>query len=325
MEDYNISIAILCYNQSEFIAKAIDSVLSQQHSYKYEIVISDDASIDDTRKILIGYQKKYPELIKLILHNTNIGPTNNLHNLLLICKGKYVAILEGDDFWTDNFKIKRQVDFLESNPEYIACTHRYQVVDENGSKIADEYFGLGRPFSGEYKLEHFENYIYFGLLGSLVFRNLFLQNQNFGDIIKTAHPFIGDITLNLLLVLNGRIFVMDDNMAAHRIIVRKNGSNYKSTVNGKNQIENRILYLEKLEQFALSNYNINVKHTPRVENHLLWSILYLIKHPNKHNWSVLVFVYKLIDDKTKFVKYIYANFKNLPKFVFAQIANFLKK
>lgn len=325
MEEFHISIAIICYNQSEFIAKAIDSVLSQKHSYKYEIVISDDASTDNTRSILIKYQKKYPDLIKLILHNNNIGPTNNLQELLLLCKGKYVAILEGDDFWTFNFKIKRQVEFLDFNPGYIACTHRYQIVDEKGSKISDEYIGIGRPFSGEYKLEHFENYIYFGLLSSLVFRNLFLQNHNLCDIVKTAHPFIGDITINLLLVLNGRIFVMDDNMAAHRIIVRKNGSNFKSTISGKNQIKDRLLYLEKLEQFAWANYNIKLWHTPRLEIFLVWSILYLIKYPNKHNWSVLVFVYKLVDDKKKFVKYIFANLNKLPKFVYFQIAKFFKK
>lgn len=325
MEEFHISIAIICYNHAEFISEAIDSVLNQKHSYKCEILVSDDASTDETVSILVNYQKQYPDLIKVILQDKNLGPTQNLYQLLLECKGKYIAILEGDDFWTDIFKIKKQVEFLDSNPSIIACTHRYKVVNEKGAEIANEYFGLGRPLSGEYKLEQFENYIYFGLLGSLVFRNLYFQNRNIYEIVKSAHPFIGDITLNLLLVLNGRIFVMDDNMAAHRIIVRKNGSNYKSTVNGKNQIKNRLLYLEKLEKFALIEYNVSVRYAPRVDNFLAWSILYLVKYPNKHNWSVMVFVFKLLDDRKKFINYILLNINKVPKFIFSQIIKLFKK
>ncbi|MFD3293601.1 glycosyltransferase [Aquirufa sp. KTFRIE-69F] len=325
MEEFHISIAIICYNHAEFISEAIDSVLNQKHSYKCEILVSDDASTDETVSILVNYQKQYPDLINVILQDTNIGPTQNLYQLLLQCKGKYIAILEGDDFWTDIFKIKKQVEFLDSNPSIIACTHRYKVVNEKGAEIVNEYFGLGRPLSGEYKLEHFENYIYSGLLGSLVFRNLYFHNRNIYEIVKSAHPFIGDITLNLLLLLNGRIFVMDDNMAAHRIIVRKNGSNYKSTVNGKNQIKNRLLYLEKLEKFALIEYNVSVRYAPRVENFLAWSILYLVKYPNKHNWSVMVFVFKLLDDRKKFINYILLNINKIPKFIFSQIIKFFKK
>jgi len=325
LEDCYISIAIICYNHAEFISEAIDSVLMQEHSFKMEIVISDDASTDDTVNILKKYKKNHPEVIKLILHDKNIGATQNLHDLLLVCKGKYVAILEGDDFWTYKFKLKEQIDFLESDGSYIACTHRYKVVNENGIEIAPEYIGLGRPLSGEYILEHFENYIYFGLLGSLVFKNLFLQNVHKCEIIKSAHPFIGDITLNLLLILNGRIFVLESNMAAHRIIVRKNGSNYKSTVSGKNQIKNRMLYLEKLEKYALSVYNVEIKHTPRVNDFLVWSILYLIKHPNKHNWSAFVFVFKLVDDWKMFFNYLIVNINKFPKFFLSQIIKYFKK
>jgi glycosyltransferase involved in cell wall biosynthesis len=316
-----LSIAVVTYNQEEFISEAIDSILLQKHDFSFEIIISDDASTDQTISILNSYKNKYPDIFKLILRDKNVGPSKNIYELLLQCSGKYIALLEGDDFWTDKFKLSKQVNFLENNLKYVACTHRYKVVDENGSIISHEYFGPGRPNNGDYFIADFQNYIYFGLLGSVLFKNIFQGAEGKYDIIISAHPFISDITLNLILVLEGSVFVMADNMAAHRIIIRKNGTNYKSIIRRNNQTVDRIQYLQKLEIFAKNKYNIDLKHVPRNESLFLWALLFLIRYPNLHNYIVFKKVYSLIDNKWLLLKFVLIKIYKIPTF----FKKFLKK
>lgn len=322
MERPYLSIAVISYNQEDFISEAIQSVLLQEHPYTFEIIVSDDASTDNTQLILKSFRDKHPDIIKLVLRNKNVGPSNNLYELLLHCSGKYIALLEGDDFWTDNLKLKKQVEFLEINSKYIACTHRYRVVDENGSEISSEYFGPGRPNFGEYNLEDFKNYIYFGLLGSVLLRNIFYQTNKQFEIISKAHPFVSDITLNLILVLEGAIYILDDNMAAHRIIIREKGTNYKSIISRKNQTIDRLEYLNRLEMFARNDYNVYFKHNPRNEYLFLWALLFLIRYPNSHNLNALKKVYNLIDNKWYLIRFSFAKLYKLPKFL---MNFFLKK
>ncbi len=305
MELPKVSVAIICFNQVDFISKALESVINQEYNYKFEIVISDDASNDGTADILKKYAQNYPDIIRLILRQNNVGPSQNLYELFLNCKGEFIAVLEGDDYWTDKFKLKKQIDFLEAHSSYIACTHRYKIVDERSNEIQKEYAGEGNPLSGNYKINEFENYIYFGLLGSLVFRNKFQEGFKHHEIIKTAHPFICDITINLFLVLNGEIFIMDNNMAAHRIIVKKNGTNFKSLISKKNQFKDRWFFLKRLEEFASEKYHFNLNLAPRYENLFLWSLIYMVRYPSNHNWQALVFNSQLIQDKRKLIKLLF--------------------
>ncbi len=156
-----------------------------------------------------------------------------MYDVFLNCKGKYIAFLEGDDFWTDPSKLKMQINFLESNNSYIACTHRYAVVDEDNNIIQAEYFGPGRPEEGAYKVKDFENYIYYGHSGTLVFKNIFLHPKYDYSIIWKAHNFVGDITLCMILVCLGDIYVMKNNMASYRSVQKKGGTNYVSSISKK--------------------------------------------------------------------------------------------
>ena len=307
-----ISVLIITYNQDKYIKQAINSVLSQEINANIEIFIGDDASTDSTGSILSQYKSKFPNKFKIISRTQNIGPTSNLCSLIKECNGEYIAILEGDDYWTDPYKLSKQLAFLNNeNEKYIACTHRYKIVDQNDNLIEREYFGPGRPENGPYTLEQFQNYIYFGLISTLLIKNIFKKDKSKLDVIENTHRFVGDISLNLVLSLNGRINVLDLNMAAHRIIVEKDGENYKSTIAKKNQIYDRAVYLKKLEFYALEKYGINIRHADISNSNLAWSLVYFLRSPTYHNLTVLLYTYRQLSSKLSALIYLVCNINKL--------------
>uniref|UniRef100_A0A832DJV2 Glycosyltransferase n=1 Tax=Ignavibacterium album TaxID=591197 RepID=A0A832DJV2_9BACT len=118
MNSVIVSICMITYNHEKYIAKAIDSVIMQKTKFDYEIVIGEDCSTDKTREIVLEYKAKYPDKIKLLLQEKNVGMMQNFIDTLKACSGKYIALLEGDDYWIDPYKLQKQVDFLEANEEY---------------------------------------------------------------------------------------------------------------------------------------------------------------------------------------------------------------
>ena len=138
--DILVSVSLITYNHKNYIRRAIDSILMQEVDFNYEVIIGDDFSSDGTQEILIEYQQKYPERIYLILHPRDYdnipGRINNTTNLYA-CRGKYIAMLDGDDFWITKDKLKKQVAFLEQNQEYSICFHNAIVFSEESQ--FDEY------------------------------------------------------------------------------------------------------------------------------------------------------------------------------------------
>ena len=136
-----ISILMMTYNHERFIEKSLDSVLMQKISVPYEIIIMDDASTDKTPEILRMYKKKYPRIISLYLRKVNsCHSTKNGYFLISRARGKYFAVIEGDDYWIDDLKTQKQYEFLLSNPQYSACMTDLIVVDENGEKLSCQVF-----------------------------------------------------------------------------------------------------------------------------------------------------------------------------------------
>jgi glycosyltransferase involved in cell wall biosynthesis len=127
-----VSIHCITFNHEQFIAKALDSFLEQQTSFPVEIVVGDDCSTDDTRKIIETYVSRYPDRIRLIASVVNVGPAANFERTLTACRGKYVAICEGDDYWRDPTKLEQQVRFLERFENYVMCFHDAVAFDESG-------------------------------------------------------------------------------------------------------------------------------------------------------------------------------------------------
>ena len=110
-----VSVSLICYNQKDYISKAIDSVLMQKTTFPYEIVLADDCSTDGTADICAEYAQKYPDIIKYLPRKKNVGCVRNYLENYKRCTGKYVSYLEGDDFFIDPYKLQKQFDFLENN------------------------------------------------------------------------------------------------------------------------------------------------------------------------------------------------------------------
>lgn len=314
-----VSIVVITYNHEKYIRKCLDSILIQNVDFAFEIIISDDCSTDQTAQIITEYQDKYPDIIKSNLRSINVGATKNQYECFLRCTGDYIAILDGDDFWTDKQKLKVQTDFLKNNDEFIACTQRYSVVDENDNVTQEVFYGPGRPESGEYSLKDFQKYIYYGHPGTLVFKNIFLKPKYDYSIIYKADRWICDITLCLILTCLGRIYVSDENMTSYRRFQKKGGTNFCSSILGKNGTIERLKFLKTLEDYCRDEMNIEVKHEDRMPSLVWWSILYVLRFPTSNNWESLKTVYRMSANKKSVFKYVLLQIPMLPIITARQI------
>jgi glycosyltransferase involved in cell wall biosynthesis len=128
-----VSICIFTFNHEKYIAEAIDSVLSQVTNFDYEIVIGEDCSSDRTRKIVERYQKQFHERIRTFFNEQNKGIMVNNSQTIMRCESEYIALLDGDDYWIDNQKLQRQVDFLDNNPNFGFCFHDGKILKIDGA------------------------------------------------------------------------------------------------------------------------------------------------------------------------------------------------
>lgn len=118
MDSVCASVFMPTYNQKTFIAHAIEGALRQKTNFPFEIVIGEDCSTDGTREIVFAYKDTYPDMIRVITSDANVGPAANKSRIIEACRGKYIAFCDGDDYWHDPDKLQKQVDFLESHPGY---------------------------------------------------------------------------------------------------------------------------------------------------------------------------------------------------------------
>ncbi len=125
-----VSVLIITYNHEHFVGQALQSALDQEPSEQVEIVVGEDHSTDGTRAVLLDFQRRYPSRIRLLLRDANVGMNRNLAMTLAACRGRYIALLEGDDYWTRPDKLKLQVEFLDRHPDFSACFHNVAVVGD---------------------------------------------------------------------------------------------------------------------------------------------------------------------------------------------------
>jgi glycosyltransferase involved in cell wall biosynthesis len=137
--DYSVIVSVLMitYNHEKFIKEAIEGVLIQETNFPYELILANDASTDNTNTIINDFIKTHPKanLIKYFNHKINMGMMPNFIFVLDQCKGKYIALCEGDDYWTDEYKLQKQVDFLEANENIVGCFSDTITINNSGEII----------------------------------------------------------------------------------------------------------------------------------------------------------------------------------------------
>jgi len=206
-----VSVFMMTYNHEKYIKQAIDSILMQKTNFDYEIVIGEDCSTDNTRKIINEYYDKYPGKFKLLLHEKNIGAIANQIAVLKACTGKYIALCEGDDYWTDPYKLQKQVDFLEANPDFVFTFHDAFILNQ---KTDEKHLRIGVRKIDEIvdlKSVIIQNNI---PTASIVFRNI-LNSKSLPDwFCKIAK---GDYGLCVLLAEKGPGKFFREPMSVYRV------------------------------------------------------------------------------------------------------------
>lgn len=314
-EKVMVSINCITYNQEEYIAKAIDSFLMQKTDFKYEILIHDDASTDNTANIIREYQEKYPDIIKPIYQKENqysqgIKRVDYKFNYSR-ANGKYIAICEGDDYWTDPFKLQKQVDYMEANPECTLCTHAVEKIDASTNKSK----GLVRPYNYSSKCsmkDVIEGGGGFVGTNSLLFPKKSLENAPswYLDCI------VGDYPLQILLSYKGYAYYIDENMSVYRTNAK--GSWTKSMNDNKiekytNLMNNINIMLDQFNIYSNKEYEEIIsasKKNNEFEKAVVKSDLKILKQ------SQFKSLYSRLRIKTKIrvlIEYYFNSLKNICK------------
>jgi glycosyltransferase involved in cell wall biosynthesis len=159
-KDLLVSVSCLTYNHGDYIEESLEGILMQKTDFCFEVLIHDDASTDDTIKIIKRYQKEYPNVIKPIFQQKNkhsMGQRGmNIKYNLSRAKGRYIALCEGDDYWTDPLKLQKQIDFLEENPSYAVSFHDVDIAFENETC---SYFKKYHPFLDGVNTVYFKDFL----------------------------------------------------------------------------------------------------------------------------------------------------------------------
>ena len=289
-----VSIAVLTYNHEQYIREALDSILMQQVDFQYEVVVGDDCSKDETRVILQTYERNFPRIFKVIYRDKNIGPTNNLYDVFMHCDGQYIAQLEGDDFWTDPHKLQKQVEFLEANERYIGVAHSCDVLcDDIALKVAYEALYDCRE-GAVFEFNDYKKKPFAGHTCTLVYKNIYSNGKLNYNILYEADNFIGDQTINLLLVMQGEVFCMASKMSTYRLVSKAGSSNFASQSLESNPLKHRWSYLNKLEEYCLHNGGEPLINVDKRTEYLIESLKRLIKSFNQIDYEVFAYFAKMV-------------------------------
>lgn len=207
-----ISVVTITYGHELYIIDCIRGVLSQQYDGEIEFIIANDSSPDQTDKIIKEFFKSVTVQknieIRYVRHEVNKGMMANSIWAIEQCTGEYIALCEGDDYWTDALKLQKQVVFLEENKDYVICFHSVMILKRNGRLVEDFITKIPNKFELRETLLQEGNYIH---TPSVVFRNCLVDLP----LLMNYSP-IGDMVLYVLLTRYGKIGYIDKKMAVYR-------------------------------------------------------------------------------------------------------------
>ena len=218
LENFNVTVSIICsaYNHEKYIRTTIEGFLMQKTDFKFEVLIHDDASTDKTARIIREYEEKYPEIIKPIYQSENqyskgikVAKTYIYPKI----KGEYVALCEGDDFWTDEDKLQTQVNFLKKHPEYVACAHAHKQIDmRDNSETEKHAFNYSGTVTASQIIQGDGNL--FATNSTVYKKEAFLTNM----IFRENSP-VGDYPLMIQMAFLGKVYYIDKVMSCYRFMV----------------------------------------------------------------------------------------------------------
>ncbi|RDC55817.1 glycosyltransferase [Pedobacter chinensis] len=206
-----VSIWMITYNHEKFIRQCLESVLAQETNFSYEIIIGEDCSTDRTRAIVQEFEALYPQIVKPIYQESNVGAYKNAyHYCYPALKGKYIACLEADDYWIDRQKLQKQVDALQHDPTAVACFTQVKVLIDNEDHF-EEHWSSRLPLKNRYDVEDILKTFNITTC-TLLFRNIYPQLP----YDPLAFP-TGDVSLSAFLLLKGDAIFINEPTAVYRV------------------------------------------------------------------------------------------------------------
>ncbi len=274
MNNVMVSVCVLSYNHERYLRQCLDGIFMQKVSFPIEVRVHDDASTDKSQDIIREYQERYPNVLKPILQSENQyskGGGILAKFLFPLCEGKYIALCEGDDYWTDPLKLQKQVDFLEGHGDYSMCFHRVGVLGIDDNKFDKFSYLAERDYSAKEILENWTI-----PTASVVFKRYVFEKN-------PVHGY-GDIFLWLQLAEKGKLYCMGFLGAKYRR--NENSITYGFKLNNNLELlklykffKKRFPNLKETSNRMIDNqiyYIGNSQYQPGV---FKYRLLYMLKHP----------------------------------------------
>jgi len=316
-----VSIVCITFNQEQYIAQCIDGFMMQKTDFPYEVLINDDASTDKTADIVRLYEKKYPDIIKPVYQTKNQYSLGINPGLILfpLARGKYIAVCEGDDYWTDPYKLQKQVDFLEKNEEYALCCHRYKIFDTETNEYTSDY--CEHLFKPETKgisfeaLDIFKNWYTKTL--TVVFRN----TLDYSGVVANYKHF-RDVHLFYHILKKGKGYIFNFNAGVYTI----HPGGVFSAASRIKRLKDGTYIFKELAEFNPELIPVYQQHIENIKTLLNDNILGdRFPFLNKKNYLILQLLYETKYDKVYVLKKFTQLFTSIPKKILRKGKNLIGK
>ena len=278
--DILVDVLIITYNQENYIEKCVMSAINQKTNFKYRILVGEDCSTDKTKDILKIIENKYPNRLKIIYNKKNIGANDNFNHLLKLSNSKYIAVLDGDDYWIDQNKLQMQYEYMEKNPNCIICHTRTKVVDFQGNDLGYSY-----PIKRTKSKSDIKDQLKRNLISNLT---AFYRNNYVNKIPNYAKKhYATDWIIYILLAQYGTIDFIDYITAAYRI-------NEKGAMKSTNDIDK---IKTKIKMYILLKNKLSKKYVKLIDK--------LINREKSKKYALLSYNYAINNKKNLGLKYLY--------------------
>ena len=294
-----VSVICTTYNHGSYVKQALDGFVMQRCNFPLEVIVHDDASTDNTATIIREYTAKYPFIRAILQTENQYSKGINIWDYLFTkeAKGKYIALCEGDDYWTDPDKLQKQVDFMETYEDVSMCFHSTDIIYENQKRVDNYLFKdlEEREYSANEILKNWTV-----PTASVMFQTRFAKN------IKHDQRFVfGDIIVFLSMAQCGKIFCLGDKMSVYRRLESGIVLSYKGDISSAIK---RINHYE-----AIKEHFINVDRKIINDLSVCYYVTLFFSYLAKLNYKSLLFAYKgIVSNPILFAKFIYVRTLKIP-------------
>lgn len=231
-----VSVVLVSYNQEQYIEQALQSIVMQKTEFEYEIIIGDDASSDKTTEIIEEFIEKnrITKQIQFVKRKENVGATRNAYELMKMCRGDFIAYIEGDDYWTDEMKLQKQTQFLITHPEYFGCCCRFSIVNNQGQELKKYHLDWVTQ-KKRFSISDYDGFHLPSQSSTYLRRNIYKSPKFDYSILYKTNRTIGDRLSVVVYLLHGDYYCFCEKMSAYRLPNRKRCSG--SYIAYENEIE----------------------------------------------------------------------------------------